>query len=74
MMKDQFANYVVQKMIDVSDPTQKKTIMTKIKPHLQVCNEITYVISQNRNKEGSVWSGLFRLEFFDQRFCILVQL
>lgn len=42
MMKDQFANYVVQKMIDVSDPTQKKTIMTKIKPHLQALRKFPY--------------------------------
>eukprot|EP00116_Pleurobrachia_bachei_P010792 sb/3471054/ len=34
-MKDQFANYVVQKMYDVADPTQKRTIQSKIKPHLQ---------------------------------------
>ena len=36
MMKDQFANYVVQKMYDVADHIQKRTIMSKIKPHLQV--------------------------------------
>ena len=30
MMKDQFANYVVQKMIDVAEPTQRKLLMHKV--------------------------------------------
>ncbi|KAG9355561.1 hypothetical protein JZ751_000399, partial [Albula glossodonta] len=29
MMKDQYANYVVQKMIDVAEPTQRKIVMHK---------------------------------------------
>ena len=31
MMKDQYANYVVQKMIDVAEPTQRKILMHKIR-------------------------------------------
>lgn len=31
MMKDQYANYVVQKMIDVAEPTQRKIVMHKVK-------------------------------------------
>jgi len=30
MMKDQFANYVVQKMLDVAEPTQKKVSKTVV--------------------------------------------
>ena len=30
MMKDQFANYVVQKMIDIAEPTQRKLLMHKV--------------------------------------------
>lgn len=30
MMKDQYANYVVQKMIDVAEPTQRKIVMHKV--------------------------------------------
>lgn len=30
MMKDQYANYVVQKMIDVAEPAQRKIIMHKV--------------------------------------------
>lgn len=41
-MKDQYANYVIQKMIDVSEPTQRKIIMHKIKPHVNVLKKYTY--------------------------------
>jgi len=42
MMKDQYANYVVQKMIDVSEPTQLKKLMTKIRPHMAALRKYTY--------------------------------
>ncbi|XP_055695961.1 maternal protein pumilio isoform X3 [Lutzomyia longipalpis] len=42
MMKDQYANYVVQKMIDVSEPTQRKNLMHKIKPHINSLRKYTY--------------------------------
>lgn len=32
-MKDQYANYVVQKMIDVAEPTQRKIVMHKVGGH-----------------------------------------
>ncbi|CAD6194280.1 unnamed protein product [Caenorhabditis auriculariae] len=34
MMKDPFANYVVQKMLDVADAQHRKKIMMTIKPHI----------------------------------------
>lgn len=42
MMKDQYANYVVQKMIDVSEPTQRKTLMILIRPHMNSLKKYTY--------------------------------
>lgn len=42
MMKDQYANYVVQKMIDVAEPTQRKILMHKIKPHISTLKKYTY--------------------------------
>ncbi|XP_052249506.1 pumilio homolog 2-like isoform X3 [Dreissena polymorpha] len=42
MMKDQFANYVVQKMIDVSEPGQRKVLMHKIRPHIGTLRKYTY--------------------------------
>lgn len=32
MMKDQYANYVVQKMIDMAEPAQRKVLMHKVGP------------------------------------------
>ncbi|KAG0200303.1 mRNA binding protein puf3 [Mortierella sp. GBA30] len=42
MMKDQFANYVVQKMLDVVDGEQRDVLVTKIKPHLTSLKKYTY--------------------------------
>lgn len=42
MMKDQYANYVVQKMIDVSEPTQRKVLLHKIRPHMSSLRKYTY--------------------------------
>ena len=42
MMKDQFANYVVQKMIDVAEPHQRKMLMFKIRPHMATLRKYTY--------------------------------
>ncbi|XP_070209150.1 pumilio homolog 2-like [Littorina saxatilis] len=42
MMKDQFANYVVQKMIDVAEPQQRKMLMYKIRPHMATLRKYTY--------------------------------
>ncbi|KAJ3206349.1 mRNA binding protein puf3 [Entophlyctis luteolus] len=42
MMKDQFANYVVQKMLDVVDGDQREILLMKIKPHLQSLKKYTY--------------------------------
>jgi len=42
MMKDQFANYVVQKMIDIAEPTQRKLLMHKIRPHVATLRKFTY--------------------------------
>lgn len=33
MMKDQYANYVVQRMIDMAEPAQRKIIMHKVSEH-----------------------------------------
>ena len=42
MMKDQFANYVIQKMLDVVDPQQKQVLIEKIRPHLSSLKKFTY--------------------------------
>ncbi|KAI6191819.1 Maternal protein pumilio [Aphelenchoides bicaudatus] len=42
MMKDQFANYVVQKMLDVADSNNRKKIMLAIKPHIPMLRKFSY--------------------------------
>lgn len=42
MMKDQFANYVVQKMLDVVNGDQRDVLVAKIKPHLGSLKKYTY--------------------------------
>lgn len=42
MMKDQYANYVIQKMLDVADPAQRKILMHRIRPHMPTLRKFTY--------------------------------
>ena len=42
MMKDQFANYVVQKMIDVAEAPQRKLLILKIRPYVTTLKKYTY--------------------------------
>uniref|UniRef100_A0A0N4Z674 PUM-HD domain-containing protein n=1 Tax=Parastrongyloides trichosuri TaxID=131310 RepID=A0A0N4Z674_PARTI len=42
MMKDPYANYVVQKMLDVADSTQRKRMMLAIKPHIISLRKYNY--------------------------------
>ncbi|KAJ3337103.1 hypothetical protein HDU93_001576 [Gonapodya sp. JEL0774] len=42
MMKDQYANYVVQKMLDVVDGDQRDLLVARIRPHLQSLKKYTY--------------------------------
>ena len=42
MMKDQYANYVVQKMIDMAEPSQRKVLMYKIRPYVATLRKYTY--------------------------------
>ena len=42
MMKDQYANYVVQKMIDVAQPGQRQLLMQSIRPHVGALKKFTY--------------------------------
>lgn len=42
MMKDQFANYVVQKVLETCDDQQLELILTRIKVHLNALKKYTY--------------------------------
>ncbi|KAK1428276.1 hypothetical protein QVD17_17106 [Tagetes erecta] len=42
MMKDQFANYVVQEVLETCDDQQLETILNRIKVHLNALKKYTY--------------------------------
>jgi hypothetical protein len=42
MMKDQYANYVVQKILDVCDAAQRDMMITHIRPHIPSLKKYTY--------------------------------
>ncbi|KAI3378202.1 hypothetical protein SNEBB_009562 [Seison nebaliae] len=42
MMKDPYANYVIQKMLDVCDDNQKKDLIRHIRPHIPALRRYSY--------------------------------
>jgi len=42
MMKHQYANYVVQKILEVSSPQQRDVLVEYIKPHVSTLKKYTY--------------------------------
>lgn len=55
MMKDQYANYVVQKILEVIDETQRRRVIEKLRPHLSALKKFTYgkhIISTLERLEG----------------------
>ncbi|XP_065319996.1 pumilio homolog 2-like isoform X2 [Gordionus sp. m RMFG-2023] len=42
MIKDQFANYVIQKVLELSDCNQKKLLLHRIRPHAISLRKFTY--------------------------------
>jgi hypothetical protein len=42
MMKDQYANYVIQKIMDVVEDAQREVLIQRIKPHLAALKKYTY--------------------------------
>ena len=41
-MKDQYANYVVQKIIELADDSMRKQIIDYLKPHVTAIRRFTY--------------------------------
>ncbi|CAK9238267.1 unnamed protein product [Sphagnum jensenii] len=42
MMKDQFANYVVQKVLEMCDEAQRELLLARIRVHLHALKKYTY--------------------------------
>lgn len=61
MATDQYANYVVQKMLDVSDDHHREQIISKLKPHLvslrkfvygkHLINKVERIIAQSKQRQ-----------------------
>ena len=60
MMKDQYANYVVQKMIDMAEQSQRKVLMHKIRWARELCSTINYFEISSRR----VWPVLAKFCWF----------
>jgi hypothetical protein len=57
MMKDQYANYVIQKIIDVVDDDQREQLLQKIKPHIVQLKKYTYgkhIIARLEKSHGPI--------------------
>lgn len=61
MMKDQFANYVVQKMLDLVDGPQRELLLSRMKPHLVALRKFTYgkhILSKVEKLQGLAPSSI----------------
>lgn len=65
-MKDQFANYVVQKMLETCSDQQRELILSRIKVHLNALKKYTYGKHIVARVEKLVAAGgmLFHLLYF----------
>ncbi|CAH9121367.1 unnamed protein product [Cuscuta epithymum] len=63
LMKDQFANYVVQKVLETCDDHQLELILDRIKIHLNVLKKYTYGKHIVARVEKLVAAGERRIEF-----------
>lgn len=63
MMKDQYANYVVQKMLDVVDQDQRGLLIARIRPHLQSLKRFTYGRHLLLSKLKGILLGDWEIDF-----------
>lgn len=65
MMKDQYANYVVQKVIDMCSENQRAMLLSNIRVHAHALKKYTYgkhIVARLEHQFG----GLFYLCFVSQ--------
>lgn len=59
MMKDQYANYVVQKVIDMCSENQRAMLLSNIKVHAHALKKYTYgkhIVARLEHQFGGVFS------------------
>ncbi|GMI81772.1 pumilio 2 [Hibiscus trionum] len=69
MMKDQFANYVVQKVLETCDDQQRELILSRIKVHLNALKKYTYGKHIVARVEKLVAAGERRIAAQSQQSC-----
>jgi pumilio RNA-binding family len=58
MMKDQFANYVIQKVIDICSDNQRAMLLSHIRVHAHALKKYTYgkhIVARLENQFGGVF-------------------
>ena len=48
MMRDRYANYIVQKMIELSTPAQKEVIRRRLSTQIDSLRKFTYISQKTR--------------------------
>lgn len=66
MMKDQFANYVVQKILETCSDKQRESILERIRIHLPALKKYTYgkhiVVRVEQLSDEGIWKSRFNLK------------
>lgn len=64
-MKDQFANYVVQKILEISNDNQREVLLDRIRMHLHALKKYTYgkhIVARFEQLSGEgAWIFLFSI-------------
>lgn len=67
-MKDQFANYVVQKVLETCDDQQRELILSRVKVHLNALKKYTYgkhIVARIEKLVAAGGASSFSFKFFD---------
>jgi len=65
MMKDQFANYVIQKVIDICSENQRARLLSHIRAHANALKKYTYgkhIVARMEHQFGGVFFLYFVLK------------
>lgn len=71
-MKDQFANYVVQKILDTCTDKQREILLNRIRAHLQALKKYTYgkhIVARVEQLSGE---GVYLLYYWKSNFSDLM--
>ena len=73
MIKDQYANYVVQKMIDTADDEDLSVLMSKIRSHISTLHKFAYgkhILAKLESYYGNCGNIIDTSVLYNQVYCI----